>query len=76
MRQCPSCHGRGTVLVLLPGEEDEEAECLTCEGTGLFPLRCAICGEELIRSVIGEWTHEEPLNNTHLPRIDQGGRHG
>ena len=67
--QCPSCHGRGSVLVLLPGDEDEDAVCLTCDGTGLWPPVCEQCGQDLIRSIIGEWTHEEPLHNTHVPRV-------
>jgi hypothetical protein len=53
---CPSCGGR-------------EEYCRTCAGTGIYPPTCDWCGELVIRALTGDWTHEEPLCNTHHVRI-------
>jgi DnaJ-class molecular chaperone len=65
---CPSCLGKGTVTVLVP-YEDDAAECLTCAGTGMFPVRCTRCDGELHLNVMSDWVHVDYDQHNHIPRL-------
>jgi RecJ-like exonuclease len=65
MTICPSCRGKGIVWV----PNDDEAECLACAGTGEFPVICQRCSRELRLNVLGDWTHTDPIQNSHRPRL-------
>jgi hypothetical protein len=56
-------------VIVFVGGEDEEAECLACGGGGYLPVVCEQCGKELFGSLTGNWAHEEPVHNTHIPRV-------
>jgi DnaJ-class molecular chaperone len=67
---CPSCLGKGVVTVLgWRWEKDDIAECVTCAGTGLFPLRCTRCDGELHMNIMSDWVHVDPDQHNHVPRL-------
>lgn len=50
MRSCYSCHGVGKIIY-----EDEEEDCLTCNGTGKVEDGCHCYAREPFECCCGGW---------------------